>query len=76
MIAGNGHVDEVVERHQAVHEVPHRLVGRVEDVRPVLVDVDAAHLLRVASAAYMGISVDDEAALARPPSTVGEHGSV
>lgn len=65
-------VGEAVERREPVDEVPDLAVRRVEDVRPVAVDVDAADILAADVAARVVAAVDDERAFARLPDAVGD----
>ena len=70
---GDGAVDIVVELRELVHVFPYALVGGVEDVRTVLVHVDAVDLLGVDVARDVLALVDDQAALARLLRLVGKH---
>lgn len=54
-------VGVAIEWHNGVNEIPHRLVGRVEDVRPILVYIYALNFLAIHIAAGMRTAVDDQA---------------
>ena len=75
MIVGHRGVDKVVEGGELVDVAPDGLVRRVEDVRAVLVDVDALHLFRVAVAADVGALVHHKTALSLPFGLIGEDGA-
>lgn len=75
MIVGYGRIDVVVELRELVHVIPDAFVGGVENMRSVLVNVDAIDLARVHVAGDMVALVDDEAALARLFRLMREHGA-
>ena len=59
-------VDEVVERDELVDIRPDILIARVEDMRAVLVDVDAFPLFTVDIAAHMITAFQHQHRLPRP----------
>ena len=63
LIVGYRTVGIAVEWHYRVHEVPHFLVGGMEDMGTVLMHVDAFHVLAVNIATQMSPLVDDETTL-------------
>ena len=75
LVVGHGRVGVTVEGHDAVDEVPHALVGGVEDVGAILVDVDAFHILAIDIAAEVWALVDDKAAGTSLMGEVGEGGT-
>ena len=75
LVVGHGRVGVSVEGHDAVDKVPHALVGGVEDVGAILVDVDALHILAIDVAAEVRALVDDKATGASLMGEVGEGGT-
>ena len=65
-----------VEWHNAVHKVPNLLVGGVEDVCSVFMDIDAFDAFTVHIAAQIWAFVDYEAFLASLLGKIGESGSI
>lgn len=51
-----------VERNDGIDEIPGLLVVRMEDVSPILMDVDTFHLLTVYISAKMRPLLNDQAA--------------
>ena len=75
LVVGDRGVDEVVELRKLVHIVPDVLVRGVEDVRAVLVDVDAFDLFRVDVAGDVVPFLQNEDRKARLHCLMGKHGS-
>jgi hypothetical protein len=61
---GKGRVDVVVEFGKAVEKPPHRLVGRVKDVGPIAMNMNAFRLVGVAVPRHMGAALDHQNPLA------------
>ena len=75
LVVGHGGVGVAVKLNDGVHEIPHSLVGGVEDMGTILVDVNAFDVLAIDIAAEMGAFVDNEAGLACLTGFVGEGGA-
>jgi hypothetical protein len=58
---------------EAIDELPHTLVVRVEDVRPMAMNLDAADVLREAVAGHVGSTVDDKRSPTGLRRQAGEH---
>ena len=72
LVVGHRRVGEAVEVGEAGHVVPHLFVVGVEDVRAVLVHVDALHVLGVHVAGDVGPLVDHQHLPARVRRLAGE----
>ena len=59
LVVGHGGVGVAVELDDGVNEVPHLLVGGVEDMGSVFVDVNAFDILAIDIAAQVGAFVND-----------------
>ncbi len=75
LVVGHGGVGVAVELDDGVHEVPHLLVGGVEDMGAVFVDINAFDILAIYIATEVGAFVNDEAFLACLTGFVGEGGA-
>ncbi len=75
LVAGNGAVHVVVELGELVDVVPHRAQRGMEDVRAVLVHVDAVDLFGVDIAGDMIAAVDYQAGFAQLGGLVRENGA-
>ena len=75
LVVGYGGVGVAVELDDGVHEVPYLLVGGVEDMGTVFVDVDTFDVLAIDVTAEVGAFVYDEAGLACLTGFVGEGGA-
>ena len=71
-IFGHGAVGVAVEGDEGIDKVPHLLVGGVEDMRPILVNIDAVALLAIDIAAELRPLVDNQAAFAGAGGHVGK----
>jgi len=76
LVVGHRAVGVAVELYEGVDIVPDLLVGGVEDVRTVLVDIDALDVLAIDVAADMWPTVNYKAGLALGCGKVGKGGSV
>ena len=75
LVVGHGGVGVAVKLNDGVHEVPHLLVGGVEDMGTILVDVDTFDILAIDIATQVGAFVYDEAGFACLTGFVGEGGA-
>ena len=72
LVVGNGTVCVAVEFHDGIHEVPHQLVAGMEDVRSVLVDIDAFDVFAIDVSAQLRTFVYDETFPTRLTGAVSE----
>lgn len=64
-----------VERDESVHKIPYFLVGRMKNVRAILVHMNALDLFAVNISSQMRAFVNDETPLPRALGKIGERGS-
>ena len=76
LVVGQGRIGVAVEGHQRIDEVPHPLVGGMEDMGTVLVHIDARHLLAIDIATQVGAFVYDQATPAGLAGPVGKSGAI
>ena len=60
VVSNDSTVPVVFESSEAVDEIPHLAIVRVEDMRPVFVDLDALELFRVTVAGNMAPAIEDQ----------------
>lgn len=71
-VTRHGGIGIAVKLHDRVHEIPYRLVRGMEDMRPVLMDVDAFLALTIQVPTQVGTFVYHQATFPLPPGVIGE----
>ena len=75
-VDGHGRIHEMVEPGKSPDIVPDALIGSMENMRPVLMDLDAPLLLRIDISGHCPALVDHQALQPLLPRLMGKYGAV